>query len=377
MKRYLTPFIQEDLKKKMVFLGGPRQVGKTTIALQLLRAKDESHPAYLNWDAVGMKQDIKSGILPSNQPLIVFDELHKYREWKSLLKGMYDTSKSKRKFLVTGSARLDYYNRGGDSLQGRYHYYRLHPLTLGELKARTAQNTVMDLLELGGFPEPFLAGNKKEWRRWQHERANRVIYEDVVSLERVQELSQLSLLLEALPARVGSPLSMKNLAEDLEVSPHTVKHWLLIFENLYQIFRISPFGSPKIRAVKKEQKSYLWDWSLCESEGARFENMVASHLLKFCHLKEDTEGYQMELRYLRDSDGREVDFVVIQNKKPLFAVEAKLGEKNLSPHISYFAERTSIPVFYQVHLDSKDYEVDAKRARVLPFQKLVAELGLP
>ena len=377
MKRYLTTYIEKDLKRKMVFLGGPRQVGKTTVALQLIEAKSEQHPGYINWDSPIAKRDIRAGLLPPNQPLIVLDEIHKYRHWRNLVKGLYDTNKSSRKFLITGSARLDYYSRGGDSLHGRYHYYRLHPITLGELKQTTSKSIVQDLLELGGFPEPFLSGSKQEWRRWQRERIKRVIQEDVIGLERIQELSHLSLLLEALPLRVGSPLSLKSLSEDLEVSPHTIKRWLLIFDNLYQTFRVSPFGSPKIRAVKKEQKLYLWDWSLCENDGARFENLIASQLLKFCHFKEDTQGFHMELRYLRDTDGREVDFVVLQDKKPLFAVEAKLQETSLSPHISYFSERTAVPKFYQVHLGTKDFAIDSKRCRVLPFSKLVAELGLP
>lgn len=377
MERYLTPSIADDLNKKMVFLGGPRQVGKTTISLQLLNAKNETHPGYLNWDLPEQKLSISKGHLPAHQPLIVFDEIHKYRLWRNLIKGLYDTNKSSRKFLITGSARLDYYNRGGESLQGRYHFLRLHPLSLGELKASASDNSIKDLLVLGGFPEPFLSGSKKDWRRWHNERIKRVIHEDILSLEKVNEISQLGLLLELLPSKIGSPLSLKSLAEDIQVSPHTIKRWLLIFDNLYQSFRISPYGSTKIRAVKKEQKLYLWDWSVCENDGAKFENLVASQLLKYCHFKEDTEGFKMELKYLRDTDSREVDFVVLKENKPLFAVEVKSSETALSPHVKYFAERTSIPYFYQVHLGTKDYEVSGLNARVIPFANFVKEIGMP
>jgi predicted AAA+ superfamily ATPase len=173
-------------------------------------------------------------------------------------------------------------------------------------------------------------------------------------------------LVDALPTRVGSVLSIKSLQEDLEVSPNTVSRWIEVLEAIYYCYRILPYGSPKLRAVKKSNKLYLWDWAEIESPGAKFENMVASHLLKYCHYLEDTEGYKMELRFIRDVDLREVDFVVLQNKKPLFAVECKTGENNISPNLKYFAERTPIPDFYQLHLGTKKYS--NKNIHVLPFE---------
>jgi predicted AAA+ superfamily ATPase len=151
---------------------------------------------------------------------------------------------------------------------------------------------------------------------------------------------------ELLPSRVGSPLSIKSLRENLQVDHKTVERWLQILENLYVCFRILPYGSPKIRAVKKERKLYLWDWSGVPESGPRFENLVASQLLKYCHWLEDTEGHTMELRYLRDTDGREIDLVVLQNRRPLFAVECKSGEKAVGVALRYFAERTPIPGFF-------------------------------
>jgi len=376
MERYLQNQIVKDLERKMVFLGGPRQVGKTTLALSILGASSEEHPGYLNWDDSSDRKRIVEGALPTAQPLLVLDEIHKYRAWRNLVKGLYDKHKSSKRFLITGSARLDYYRRGGDSLQGRYHYLRLHPLSWGELKSSSPAE-LDQLLEFGGFPEPFLSADKTFWRRWQRERLKRVVYDDLISLEQVEQLSSLELLTSLLPARVGSPLSINNLATDLQVAPKTIKRWLLILENLYFCFRISPYGLPRIRAVKKEQKLYLWDWSLCEEPAARLENLVASQLLKYCHLIEDTQGFEMELRYIRDHDKREIDFVVLKQRRPLFAVECKLGAKEPSPQLRYFAERLPIPAFYQVHLGDTDNEYPAIRTQVVPFVKWSARLNLP
>ena len=373
MDRYLSKYIQSDLKEKMVFLGGPRQVGKTTLAQSLLeRVVDDR---YFNWDSRLDRKRILEEELPVTNGLVVYDELHKYRNWRNLIKGLYDKNKKDYQFLVTGSARLDHYRRGGDSLQGRYHYYRLHPLSLGELIKFNKVCDIEALLNLGGFPEPYLKNSKTSWRRWQSERLTRVINEDLINLERVHEVSQLSLMADSLESRVGSPLSVKNLAEDLEVAPKTAKHWLQILSNLYFCFMIPPYGSPKIRAVKKEQKLYLWDWSLCEEKGAKFENLVACQLLKYCHFVEDTLGYSMELRYIRDTDKREVDFVVLKDKKAEFAVECKYADTSLSRHAVYFKERTPIKSFYQVHLGTESYQREG--IKLMPFADFVEALKLP
>lgn len=366
LRRYLEKAVLKDLKEKMVFIGGPRQVGKTTFSQGLLPSqKDEQH-AYLNWDSLDDRRVILSGQFPKNQRLIVFDEIHKFAKWRGLLKGYFDKLKNVHQFLITGSARLDHYRKGGDSLFGRYHAYRMHPFSLSEVATPATQDALDRLYQFGGFPEPYLQQDLTTLKRWHRARRERVVYTDIRDLENVKNISHIELLVSALPDRVGSPLSRKNLSQDLEVDFKTVEKWITILENVYYCYRIAPYGAPKIKAVKKEQKIFLWDWSELSDDGSRWENLVASHLLKFCHYIEDTEGDSMELRFLRDVTGREVDFVVVKNRKPLFAVECKSGERNVSPHLKYFSERTPIPKFYQVHRGNKSFAV-SDRIEVLPF----------
>jgi predicted AAA+ superfamily ATPase len=373
LTRYIESYVREDLKSKMVFIGGPRQVGKTTLAQGLIKNYVDEHPAYLNWDSDFHRKKIKERNWPKSEPLIVLDEIHKFKGWRNLVKGFYDTLKNTHSFLVTGSARLDLFRKGGDSLLGRYHYYRLHPYSLTELKY--ADGAIERLLRYGGFPEPYSIADERQLRRWHQQRLSRVIDTDLRGWEEVKEVDRILALAEELPNRVGAPLSINNLAQDIEADFKTIKRWLGILSSLYYSFQIPPFGAAKIRAVKKEQKLYLWDWSQIENVGFRFENMIASHLLKYCHFKEDIEGFKMELRFLRDTDKREIDFVVLKNKRPLFAVECKHGEKSLSPHLSYFKERTNIPHFYQIHLGKLHRQID-DRISLIPFEEFCKEVKL-
>ena len=267
---------------------------------------------------------------------------------------------------------LDYYRKGGDSLIGRFHYHRLHPLSLPE-----ADCSVDDLLRFGGFPEPFLKGQERFHRRWLREVSARILHEDRRDLERVREVTQLELLLHHLPSCVGSPLSVNSLGKLLQVAHASIERWLTMFERLYLVYRIEPFGSRRIRAVRKEKKLYFWDWSRVQERGTRFENLVASHLLKYCHAVEDTQGHAMELRFIRDTDKREVDFVVLRDGRPEFAVECKSGDRQPAPACRYFRERTTIPEFYQVHLGTRDYGDQRSGTRVLPFAQFCKERGLP
>jgi uncharacterized protein len=372
--RYLEPAIGQFLAKRMVFVGGPRQVGKTTMCLNFIEPPTTDNPAYLNWDDLKDKKLLKNGELP-NTKIVVIDEIHKYKNWRNLIKGFYDKKKNIQDFIVTGSARLDYYRRGGDSLLGRYRYLRLHPLSVGEL-GLTRQEEVGRLLKFGGFPDPYFAHDEVLWKLWSRERLYRLINDDIGDLEAVRDMASLETLAESLIDRVGSPLSINNIAHELAVNHRTAENWVKILERVYYCYRIAPFGAPKIKAVKKEKKLYLWDWSQIEASGLKFENMVAGHLLKYCHFLEDTLGEEMELRFLRDVEKHEVDFVVMKNKQPIFAVECKTGEKKLSDNLRYFKKRTDIPIFYQVHLGVADYAPE-EGMRVMPFVKFCHELGLP
>ena len=360
VERYLAAQVQRDLRRKMVFVGGPRQVGKTTLALALLKGQQ----GYLSWDIPEHRERILKHELPPTTTW-VFDEIHKYRRWRSFLKGLYDRPGGTKRILVTGSARLDLYRHGGDSLQGRYHYLRLHPFSVAELNLRTRKEFA-DLLELGGFPEPFLSGSSTEARRWSREYRTRLIGEDIVSLERVSDLGRLELLMLRLPDLVGSPLSINSLREDLEVSHKTLSRWLDIYERMYAVFRLSPFGAPRLRAVKKERKHYHFDWTVVSEPGARFENLVASHLLKWVHFQQDTEGRDLDLLYFRDVDGREVDFVVTERRRPIRFIECKSADADVAGGLRYLKERFPQCEALQIHATGqKDYETD-RGIRVRP-----------
>ena len=351
MDRYLTSQIKRDLSKKMVFLGGPRQVGKTTLAKSI----SPDPQGYLNWDIAEHREKILKREIPVSK-ILILDEIHKYRSWRDYLKGLFDLSSKERKILVTGSARLDLYRFGGDSLQGRYHYLRLHPLSVVELKMNR-QEDMMALLELGGFPEPFLGGSAVEAKRWSREYRTRLIREDVASLERIQDLGNLELLMLRLPDLVGSPLSLNALREDLQISHKTLASWVAVLERMYAIFRLSPIGAPKIRAVKKEQKHYHFDWSLVSDMPRRFENMTASHLLKWVHFEQDTKGRELELSYFRDIDGREVDFVVTEDRKPFLLIECKWADDEVSKSLRYLRNKFPAAEAWQIHaVGKKDYK---------------------
>lgn len=339
MKRYLTPFILHDLRKKMVFLGGPRQVGKTTLCLGL----ETAYPGavYLNWDVDENKSIIRHKEWRADAPLVILDELHKYARWKQWIKGVYDSRKAHQQYVVTGSARLDVYKRGGDSLLGRYHSWRLHPFTLDELPTgMQKQDAYHRLLTVGGFPEPFLENNIREARRWRAERFARIVREDVRELERIQELSLLDLLIEALRERVGGLIVYASLAEDLSLSPHTIKKWTALIERMYIAFLITPYTKNIFRSVLKAPKIYFYDNADCiEDSGIRLENLVATHLLKRLHFIEEYFGYRCSLHYVRDRDGREVDFVMVIDKKVIELIEVKLSKSNPSSALKYYREK--------------------------------------
>ena len=331
--RYLEAQVVRDLERKMVFLAGPRQVGKTTLARGLPGAPD----GYLSWDVPADRERILRRELPA-AGLWVFDEIHKYSRWRDFLKGLYDARREGRRLLVTGSGRLELFGFGGDSLQGRYHLLRLHPFSAAEAGIETA-GELADLVRLGGFPEPFLGGSETEARRWSREYRTRLVEEDVASLARIRDLGRLEEMMLRLPDLVGSPLSINALREDLQVAHKTAAAWLDALERLFAIFRLPPFGAPRIRAVKHERKHYHFDWSVVRDDGARFENLVACHLLKWVHFEQDARGRELELRFFRDVDRREVDFVVTEDRQPVLLVECKLADGGVGRPLHYLKKR--------------------------------------
>ena len=366
--RYLTAQVRADLDRKMVFVAGPRQVGKTTLARDLPGASD----GYLNWDVDQDRERILRRELPVAD-LWTFDEIHKYRRWRDFLKGLWDGRRDGQRILVTGSGRLELFGFGGDSLQGRYHLLRLHPFSLAEVAGGDA-DALGELLRLGGFPEPFLGGGEVEARRWSRQYRTRLLQEDVTSLTSIRDLGRLEELMLRLPDLVGSPLSINALREDLQVAHRTVAGWLDVLERLFAIFRVPPFGAPRIRAVKQERKHYHFDWSLVRDPGARFENLVACHLLKWVHFEQDARGRDLGLRFFRDVDRREVDFVVTEDRSPILLVECKLGDREIDRGLRYLKKRVPNAEAVQIALGGERDFVTPEGIRAMPAGEFLERL---
>jgi predicted AAA+ superfamily ATPase len=365
---------------KMAFLSGPRQSGKTTVGRLLMAGRSKTR--YLNWDDVEFRRLwVKSPktvvafgeetARDRQRPLVVLDEIHKARAWKQSLKGVYDTLETPCDILVTGSARLDIYRRGGESLLGRQVGFRLHPFSLGETErteplspdevlaklfdghaTRTTrprrQDTLLQLLAYGGFPEPFLKQSERFARIWRRGRTEKLVREDLRDLSRIPDLSRIEMLTALLPERAGNPLSIQSLREDLEVSFDTVKRWIGYLQELFYLFEVKPYTRSIPRTLKKEGKLYLWDWSEVEAEGPRFENLVACHLLKAVHFWTDTGEGTFDLHYLKDKERREIDFLITRDRKPWLAVEAKLSDTALTTAFGAFLPHLGCRRFVQV-----------------------------
>jgi uncharacterized protein len=392
MIRYSEKTILSDLEEKMVFIGGPRQVGKTYFSKELSKNHYNS-PLYLNWDIDSNRKAILKLQFSPDHDIIIFDEIHKYENWKNHMKGVFD-SDSDQKIIVTGSARLDLYRKGGDSMMGRYHYHRLHPISFAEktgcyrkfdadlfedgfkLKFQNFKNYQLEeLMEFGGFPEPFMKQNKRFLKRWQNERKTRLVREDIRDVETIRHISILQILVDLLPSKVGSVFSINSLREDLRVSHQTIAKWLDILENFYYCYRIYPFNSSEIRSLKKEPKLFLWDYSEIMDQSIRFENLIGSHLLKFAHFLYDSYGTRIKLKYLRDSSKREVDFLLTVDDRPIIAVEVKLSNTKIPTSLKYFKTKLNIPFVYQVILDDGiDFQSPENGIRVISANKFLSAL---
>ena len=386
-ERYLEDMLNEVCFQsgKMAFMSGARQCGKTTLAKRILRQYKSGR--YYNWDEIKFRRlwtKDPSGIIPpaaqdDARPLIVLDELHKAKSWKSNLKGVYDTLEHPCDILVTGSARLNVYRKGSDSLLGRYYHLRLHPFSLHEMLRRKPEIAPSDLLHavfdrsiqisgsakeylpllqrFGPFPEPLLAGTDRTQNLWRRNRVERIVREDLRDLSRLPELSQVEMLASLLPERAANPLSITSLSEDLEVAYTTVRRWLQYLNELYYFFEVKPYSKSLSRAIKKEGKLYLWDWSEVENEASRFENLVALHLLKYCDYLTDSGAGKYELRYLRNKEKKEIDFLLLKNNKPWLPVEVKLNQERVSENWNVFLPQINSPYALQVVNKSNVFEI--------------------
>lgn len=325
-------------------------MGKTTLA-QWIRETHYPAGRYFNWDYDEDRADVLGKKWGRENDLLVFNELHKYPRWKSWIKRIYDVTHRNHSILVTGSSRLDMYEKGGDSLVGRYHYWRLHPFTLDEFPGQVEREEAFRrLMTVGGFPEPFLEADERTARRWRRERLDRVIREDVRDLEDIRNIQLISLFLDALRSRVGGLVILSNIGEDLQISPKTAKSWLAVLERMYLLFPVYPYTKSIPRAVLKPPKVYFFDnGDVIGDPGARFENLVATSLLKRLHFLEDRDGFRYELRYIRDKEGREVDFAVIREGKLEQLIEVKYAESPPSKSLRYYAERLHPEQAVQIH----------------------------
>ena len=334
--------IKKDLRKKMVFIVGPRQVGKTWLAKEVGKVYDNT--VYLNYDRFEDREIIKNEAWLRKTKLLILDELHKMPRWKNYLKGVYDTKEDGLDILVTGSARLDTFRQGGDSLAGRFFVHHLLPFSMSELKDKKEGEDINRFIVRGGFPEPFLSGNEADADRWRAQYIDGLVRGDILDFERVHDLRAVQTVFELLRRRVGSPVSYNSIARDAQISPMTVKRYIEIFEALYIVFRIFPYSRNIARSILKEPKIYFYDTGLVEGEeGVKFENMTAVSLLKSQVGKTDNTGIKNELKYLRTKNGQEVDFAFIHKDKVERIIEIKLSDSQLSKELKYFTEKYDLP----------------------------------
>lgn len=374
MERYLEKHILDDLKSKIVLLSGPRQVGKTTLSKRLTPAS-----LYLNYDASADRSVIHSQEWDRSVELVIFDELHKMKRWKSWIKGVYDTEGISPALLVTGSARLDTYRKGGDSLAGRFFQYRLHPLTVKEIcryLREPSESALEKILKTGGFPEPYLKGTETFAKRFRRIHTDTIIREDLLDLERVRDIKSIEILIDLLRTRIGSTVSYTSLANDLQVSIHTVKKWLQILENLYVIFPVRPYHKNITRSLLKESKYYLYDTGAVEGDiGAKLENTVACALLRELHFIEDATGARVALHFLRDKEKHEVDFLPVIDNRPICLIEVKSGDDHFSPALFLFQKKLpDIKLFQIVH--RLTHKKSKGEARMLPAHEFLRNFQL-
>ena len=372
----------------MALVSGPRQVGKTTTC--------RNHADnYANWDNIDDRELILAGPsslverfgldrLSQKIPTILFDELHKYPRWKQFLKGFFDTYADRTRIVITGSSRLEVYRRGGDSLMGRYFSYRMHPFSVAEAlstelpdskrivrapgKISNAEHEA--LWEHGGYPEPFLKRDARFSRRWQAQRLELLVREDIRDLTQIQQLDQMETLVRILTNRSAHRLVYDNLAKEVRISVDTARRWVEVLRNLHLGFMVRPWFRNVSRSLRKEPKWYSRDWASVRDEGDKAETFVACHLLKAVEGWNDMGLGAFDLGYLRDKEKREVDFIVVRDGKPWFLVETKYRDESLAPSLRYFQEQVKARFAFQVVLGAGYVDADC-------FSKPGAPLVVP
>jgi uncharacterized protein len=330
--------IEKDLAKKIVFIVGPRQVGKTWLAKEI--SKKFLNPAYLNFDRAEDREIIKKESWPRKTDLLILDELHKMKGWKNYVKGVFDTKEDYQKILITGSARLNTFRQSGDSLAGRFFVHRLLPFSMAEIKESDIGNDLDRFISRGGFPEPFLAESKIDADRWRSQYIDGLVRTDILDFETIHNYRAVQMVFDLLRRKVGSPVSYVSIAEDVQISPVTVKRYIEIFEALYIVFRVAPYSKNIARSILKEPKFYFFDNGLVDGDiGVKLENFIAMSLFKHVLGKADQTGKPHELKYLRTKDGKEVDFALMENSRITELIEVKNADGELSKNLDYFSNK--------------------------------------
>jgi len=364
-----------DNDRQMVFISGPRQVGKTTLC-------EDFQDVYLNWDKGEQRSLIlkgESAVMAfaggdrprAKMPVVTFDELHHFTKWKMFLKGFFDSYWKRVKVLVTGSARLNVFKKGGDSLMGRYFPYRMHPLSVGELLHPTLQEEEIcrkpeelseeswrRLCVCGGFPEPFSKGDGFFLRKWRRLRFEQLMRDDIRKDTCIRELDQLESLALILSERSGEQLVYATLGNEVQVNEVTARNWVSALNSFFFGFLVKPWSTHVENSIRKTPKWYLRDWSGIADAGKRNETIVACHLLKAVEYWTDLGFGEYELYYVRDKQKNEVDFLVSKDRHPWFLVEVKTGDVKLSPALRRFQSATGAKHAFQVVFDVPFESID-------------------
>ena len=365
IKRYLEDIAFSPVfSRQMRFIAGPRQTGKTTIAKKKLE-RSSNDGLYYNWDKKELRNRyrhetdfVSSDMLnlsKKNNIWVCFDEIHKMPKWKNILKDFFDTHEKKVNFIVTGSARLDMFRKSGDSLAGRYFFFKLNPLLLSEIKGRKIaaikpekeanetvskfistmeyyQKPLENMLKHSSFPEPLLRNNSLFSKKWHENYFEKIVKEDIRDISAIHQLEKVMDLLYLLPSKVGAPLSINSLKGDLELNFNTVRNYINYLNMAYILFEISPYNKKMHRLIKKEKKIYFYNYSIINNEAAKFENFVALELKARIDLWNDICSDKYGLSFVRTRDGKETDFLILKNSQPFFLCEAKLSDTDISSH---------------------------------------------